>query len=100
MMRKKHGNEGDINRRTEAGIMRSAKYKQADFDAGGWVVLARWAELGRAGLAPGWAWFAARDRYSRCSSCPSVCGQERCHGAAASLAAAPAGLPSMPALLP
>lgn len=44
MKRTKHGDEGGIDRRLEAGIMRSAKYKQADFDAGGW-----WVGFGRPG---------------------------------------------------
>ena len=32
--RTKHGDEGDVDRRLAAGIMRSQRYKQADFDAG------------------------------------------------------------------
>ncbi len=40
--RTKHGEEGDVDRRLAAGIMRSQRYKQADFDAGALGCLGLW----------------------------------------------------------
>jgi hypothetical protein len=58
MKRTKHGDEGDIDRRLAAGIMRSQRYKEADHDAGmycfGGVI-----GLGFGGLCVGRSWWAA-----------------------------------------
>ena len=101
MKRTKHGDEGDIDRRLEAGILRSAKYKQADFDAGGWVRCGavRWGGLGGLSLAgPG----RADSQAVLCWAC-SVLGrsteQRNERGQEPRQLPLPARLPPMPALL-
>lgn len=54
--RTKHGDEGDVDRRLAAGIMRSQRYKQSDFDAGArrWAhAWAAWAHAWLPGSMPG-----------------------------------------------
>jgi hypothetical protein len=61
MKRTKHGDEGDIDRRLAAGIMRSQRYKEADHDAGMYCVGGS-SKLGYGGLCVGHSWWVTGEQ--------------------------------------